>query len=358
MTDDQGLTLNGLWYSSQTLLDRQNVKDNNDHLVGAVLNFLKSWYDPSSDIELQTSGSTGKPRKIKAPKAAMVASAQRTAEFFGLKKGMKAHLCLSPQFVAAKMMIVRAIVLQMDLVTTKAGADALEGLDQEVDISAMVPLQVAAILKKEPQKLDLVKTLLIGGGPVTAYLEQQLKEVATDCWHTYGMTETLTHVAVRALNGSRASDWYTPLKGVRFSVNKSGCLLIDAPEISQQVIQTNDLVVLENNRIKITGRLDEVIISAGHKINPGILEEKIGRLLSIPFFVGSASHPSAGQIPVLVIEAVVSADELQVIEKKLKNQLPAFEMPREIKTISNFKYLPSGKIDRKATMASLYPDNK
>lgn len=350
----QGIMLNGRWYDRSNLPEPGRDPYPDDPLVRKVVAFLHQWYDESQGMTLFTSGSTGPPKKIVLSRESMIASAEMTGRFFGLKPGMNAHLCLSPDFVAGKMMIVRALVHKMNLLTTTQEANPLEQSTQPIDFSAMVPLQVAAILKHNPRKMDLVSTLIIGGGPVTAFLEEQLVDLKTRCWHTYGMTETLSHIALRPLNGPDRSEWFVPLPGVNLGVDLRGCLVIEAPAISPEKVITNDLVLLDDNRFQVLGRLDDVIISAGHKLHPSLIERKIGSWLTHPFFLSGEQHPAAGQMPVLFVEAQPEENLRQLISQKLQQQLATHEVPRKIILLDRFVYLESGKIDRQATRNSYY----
>ncbi len=346
--------LNGRWTSRASLPEPGRPSHVEDPLVRKVLEFLYQWFDDQEVITLFTSGSTGPPKKVNLPKKSLMASAEMTGRFFDLKPGMTAHLCLSPDFVAGKMMIVRALAHGMNLLTTHVGANPLDTLNQAVDFSAMVPLQVANVLKHNPQKMQQVKTLIIGGGAVSPLLEQDLAHLKTSCWHTYGMTETLSHIALRPTNGPERTDWFTPLPGVELSTDPRGCLVISAPAIISERVVTNDLVLLKDNRFQVLGRWDDVINSAGHKLHPSLIERKIGAWLSFPFFLSGEQHPAAGQIPVLFVQAPPEETDKEQIQEGLLRELQPHEVPRKVIVLPRFVYLESGKINRQATKESYY----
>lgn len=350
----QGIMLNGRWYPRESLPEPGVHPAGDDPLVGKVVEFLHQWFDDQPGMTLYTSGSTGPPKRVILPKKAMRASAEMTGQFFNLQPGMTAHLCLSPDFVAGKMMIVRALVHGMNLLTTHVGANPLEEVSQAIDFSAMVPLQVAAVLKHNSLKINKVSILIIGGGAVSPWLEQQLQPLKTSCWHTYGMTETLSHVALRPMNGPERSEWFTPLPGVEIAADPRGCLVVRAPAISPAKVVTNDLVLLHDNKFQVLGRLDDVIISAGHKLHPAVTERKIGAWLTQPFFLTGEPHASAGQIPVLFVEASHDEHYKQQILEGLNQRLEPHELPRKIVVLPRFIYLESGKIDRQATKDLYY----
>ncbi|MBW6497827.1 MAG: AMP-binding protein, partial [Bacteroidales bacterium] len=195
------LSLNGVRYDEIALRELIAKPGTKNALNEKLFAFLQEWLNKDPRITLKTSGSTGTPKLMRIEKLRMLRSAQMTGQFFSLKPGMKALLCLSPEFIAGKMMVVRAMELGLDLITTNLEANPLNGLNQTVDFAAMVPLQVAHALRQQPEKFDLVKTLIIGGAALPIGIEDDLQNVPTACWHTYAMTETLSHVALRPVNG-------------------------------------------------------------------------------------------------------------------------------------------------------------
>jgi o-succinylbenzoate---CoA ligase len=346
----EGIRINGVWYDGVNLaaLSQQEMGER-DALLKKVFLFLKEWFGSSDTVTLQTSGSTGTPKKMVFVRESLLASARATGRFFGLKAGMNAHLCLSPDFVAGKMMIVRAMQLQMNLVTTSVEANPLAALSQAVDFSAMVPLQVGQVLEQNPDKFKLVKTLIIGGGSISPVLEASLQPLDTACWHTYGMTETLTHIALRPLNGLNPSEWFTPLPGVSLETDSRDCLVIHAPGIVPGPVVTNDLAEMKGQQFKILGRIDDVVVSAGKKLHPARIEQKLSNIIPLPFFLAGEEHPQAGQILVIFIEDPGHVLNIQALEQKMKDILNAPEVPRKIVVMAAFKYLQSGKIDRLGT---------
>jgi o-succinylbenzoate---CoA ligase len=325
------------------------ISSTNDLLIRDVLHFLEDWFDNEDHIHQQTSGSTGTPKTISIPKAMMLNSAAMTNRFFGLGPGKTALLCLSPRYIAGKMMIVRAMLGGLKLLTTNVSANPLETLTETVDFAAMVPLQVAEILNREAEKLNLIKTLIIGGSLLDQNTEEKLQAFETSFWHTYGMTETVSHIALRKINGSDKSQWFGPLDGISLGTDNRNCLVIDAPMLHTQTIVTNDLVQFaEDGRFRILGRTDDVVISAGHKIHPALVEERLASLIPHAFVVSSKHHPSAGEVPILVIRHEYQVQELYRLWQQMEGLLLQHEMPARIEFVGQIPLLPSGKIDRKA----------
>jgi len=350
----RGLMWNSVWFEAQTITQLQQppfitTGKSEETYNQQVLDFLHQWYDANHHIVLQTSGSTGKPKVIRVEKQQMVQSALMTGKHFGLQSGNTALLCLSPEFIAGKMMIVRAIVLGLNLMTQPFDALITAETPVIIDFAAMVPLQVARMLRENPLSFQHIRTLIIGGSSISTPIETALQSVSTQCWHTYAMTETISHVAVRPINGPDKTSWFTPLEGITIFLNPSGCLCIDAPSIVSETIETNDLAELEQGKFRILGRTDDVIISAGYKINLAQTEQKLGKVISQPFFLTSENHDESGQILVLFVEDNPSANYLHELSQKIESVLQAFEKPRKIIQMPHFEYLGSGKINKHGT---------
>ncbi|NOU46530.1 MAG: AMP-binding protein [Bacteroidales bacterium] len=325
-----------------------DVNSGSDLLVRQVIQFYNEWINDSDLISLQTSGTTGPPKTILVSKQAMMESAIATIKHLGLKCGMKALLCLSPDFIAGKMMIVRAMVSGMNLITTDVSANPVENLAQPIDFTALVPLQVSHILKQSPEKFKIIDQLIIGGSAIDSSLEEALQGIETKCFHTYGMTETLSHIALRPINGIDRTDWFTPFENIELSLDNRGCLTILAPFIQQTPILTNDLAILDERKFKIIGRIDDVIVSAGRKIHPEIVERKIRHLFNKAFIISSLKNESAGEIIVLYCEENHGIKSLYQLWNQLLVVLEAHEMPRQIIPVKQIPYLANGKLDRKA----------
>jgi|SRR6218665_529989 len=304
-----------------------------------VGDFLLDWFDSKSYIEMQTSGTTGNPKIISVSKQAMVESALATGDFFELNPGNKALQCLPVKYVAGKMMLVRAMILGLDLEFVAPSSHPLKNNEIDYDFVAMVPLQS----QNSIPELKKVKKMIVGGAAVNKTLEKQLLKLPTEVYETYGMTETITHIAARKL-GEKA---FTVLPNVTISYDDRNCLVIHAPRISDEVIITNDIVELVNeNQFIFIGRMDNVINSGGIKLIPEQIEEKLAGKINERFFIGSKPDNELGEKVVLVIEG-----EKQDLDASLYEGLDKYEKPKEVIFIPKFKETPNGKIMRKETIA-------
>lgn len=334
--------LNGLDFSSpeEVLNFTDDLLNEGNEQEMSVAKFIEKWLDFTEEIKVKTSGSTGKPKKIKLTKQQMVNSANATGAYFKTGSGTKALLCIPADFIAGKMMVVRAMVLGWDLHVVQPTKDALVEYDNEYDFVAMVPYQVSHSLEALPK----VKKILIGGGAISANLEAQLQEIEVEAFASYGMTETITHVAVRRINGVAKSESYSALPDVKFSQDTRGCLCIHAPKISEEVVVTNDLVTLTSATSFIwKGRWDNVINSGGIKLFPESIELKLSDKIELPFIIASEKDEQFGERVILIYEGTES--DLPDFKSAFAN-LESYERPKKVYKLSRFVYTETGKIKR------------
>jgi O-succinylbenzoic acid--CoA ligase len=303
-----------------------------------VGDFLLDWFDSKDHIEMQTSGTTGIPKVISVSKQAMVNSALATGDFFELQPGNRALHCLPVKYVAGKMMLVRAMILGLDMEFVAPSSHPLRNNEIEYDFVAMVPLQA----QNSIPELKKVKKMIVGGAALNKELEKQLLKLPTQVFETYGMTETITHIAARKL-GEKA---FSVLPGVTISYDDRNCLVIHAPRISDDVIVTNDIVELINeNQFVFLGRMDNVINSGGIKLIPEQIEDKLSHKIHQRFFIAAKPDSELGEKVVLVVEG-----EKQDLGDGLYDELDKYEKPKELIFIAKFKETENGKVLRKETL--------
>ncbi|HQA75111.1 MAG: AMP-binding protein [Flavobacterium sp.] len=303
-----------------------------------VGDFLLDWFDNSDSIEMMTSGTTGIPKIITVSKQAMVNSALATGDFFDLTPGDRALHCIPIKYVAGKMMLVRAMILGFDLEFVAPSLNPLENVDGNFDFVAIVPLQAQHSLKE----LKRVKKIIIGGAKINTILEKQLLKLPVHVYETYGMTETITHIAAKRV-GDKA---FKVLPNVTISYDDDKCLVIHAPRISDDIIYTNDIVELVNeNQFVFLGRKDNVINSGGIKLIPEIIEDKLAGRIEGNYFITSKEDKKLGHKVVLVIEG-----EKQPIDESIFDVLDKYEKPKEVLFVKQFKETNTGKLIRKESL--------
>ena len=309
--------------------------------------FWAEWNNPSTCVTVQTSGSTGTPKLISAQKEQMRNSARMCCTFLHLQRGDKALLCMPLQYIGAKMMAVRAWLTGMELMVRKPSAHPLTDVDTPLDFAAMTPMQVYNSLQiaDEKDKLLAVKKLIIGGGAIHPALEKALRDFPNEVFSTYGMTETLSQIAIRRLSGAEADSCYRPLPEVHLSLAADGTLLIDAPLICDHMITTNDMAkIFPDGSFCITGRKDNVFNSGGIKIQAETVEEKIRPFLACPFVVTAVPDAELGERLVLLTEQAPSDESL----RQIKAALSKYEQPKRIILTDAIPLAGNEKMDRKA----------
>ncbi|WP_163408147.1 AMP-binding protein [Flavobacterium ajazii] len=309
--------------------------DANEQAIGE---FLLDWFDEKEYIEMKTSGTTGLPKLVRLQKQAMIQSALATGDFFGLKPGDKALLCLPVKFIAGKMMLVRSFILGLELDVTEPSTTPLASNDKLYDFVAMVPLQV----QNSIEALKNVKKLIVGGAKMDSVLEEKVLSLKTEIYETYGMTETITHIAAKKV-GEKA---FSVLPNVKIAQDSRGCLAITVPAISDNPIITNDLIeFVKENQFVFLGRIDNVINSGGVKLIPEQIEAKLIDKINSRFFVTGIPDSVLGEKLILVIEGEKNdfpADFFDVLDK--------YEKPKEIVFVPKFKENENGKLLRKPSL--------
>lgn len=313
-------------------------------------NFLLDWLDNHDYIVVKTSGSTGKPKNIKIKKQAMINSAIATGDFFNLKPGDKVLHCLPSNFIAGKMMIVRAIVLGLELDMVQPTALPPIDYEKDYDFCAFTPMQ----LKYFAKYLKSIKTVIVGGGQVSDAIIESIKDKKPHIYETYGMTETVSHIAVKKLNNfndgeTEFSSCFNTLPDVTVSADERGCLVIESPHLSDEKIVTNDLVkVHSNTSFEWLGRYDNVINSGGIKLYPEQIEKDLRNKIDDRFFITSIPDDTLGNKLVLVLES-----ESNNLDASVFDGLGKYEKPKEVLIINKFIETSSRKIHRSKTLDAI-----
>jgi O-succinylbenzoic acid--CoA ligase len=322
------------------------VRENLFHPHSILQLFLSEWFNESSFMTVQTSGSTGIPKSIVVRKEKMLNSARQTCSFLKLEKGDTALLCLPLQYIAGQMMVVRALSAGLDLIVRNPSGNPLSDVHTPLHFAAMTPMQVYNSLQvpEEKERLMQIKNLIIGGGAIDAEISRELKTFPNAVYSTYGMTETLSHIALLRVSGAETPDYYTPFPSVKLSLSSEKTLIIEAPLVADEIIYTNDIAeLLPDGRFRILGRADNIINSGGIKIQAEDVETALRPAISGNFAITSIPHPKFGEAVVLLIPKGKT-----VLKEQIDSLLPAFQRPKYLLEIETIPLTPNGKIDRKA----------
>ena len=342
----QRITVEGVTYTAAEI-DHISLPESTPemaHFVEELKCFLQEWFDPSPTLTVHTSGSTGVPKALCVRKAQMIASAQMTCRYLGLQAGDSALLCMPLRYIAGKMVVVRTLVAQLDLRLAVPSGHPLAHIESSPTFAAMIPLQIYNSLQRKEEQIKLmgIKQLLIGGGAIDTALEQAIHTLPGAIYSTYGMTETLSHIALRRLNGKQASPHYTPLEGVHVELSEAGTLCIEAPLVCDQPLITNDIARLyPDGSFTILGRKDNVINTGGIKIQIEEVEQTLKSILSQPFAITSLPDPKLGErIVLLYTGKALAPDKLDI--------LPKYQRPKAILYTQEIPLTETGKINRPA----------
>lgn len=329
-----------------------------DSFYSSLADFLAEWFDDSNTLKVHTSGSTGQPKELWVEKRKMMNSAILTISFLKLHQGDSAMLCMPLQYIAGKMVVVRSLVAGLNLIPIPPCGHPMQNIETPPVFSAMIPMQVFNSLQvpSERKLLMQIQHLIIGGGAIDDALGKALQEFPHAVWSTYGMTETLSHIALRRLNGSDHSDWYTPFDNVSLSLSEENTLTIHAPSVCSELLRTNDIAEFNQHGLfRILGRKDNTINTGGVKVQIEQVEKELKPLLDCPFMITSVPDPKFGERIVLLIEAVhINHEQINESIKKL----PPYWRPKQIIRIDTLPLTDTGKPSRAVArqIASNYID--
>lgn len=341
--------INGRDYDKAGLIEFSQNKINNpksENWEKEIFRFFNEWLNNSDTVKVNTSGSTGKPKSIELEKKHMIHSAKTTVEFLKLKGGEKALLCLPAEYIAGKMMIVRALSCGIDLHYIKPSLNP--ELNENYDLTAVTPSMIANIIEsKGAEDLEKVKNILVGGSGIPIQIEKKLQDLKNNIFHTYGMTETISHIALRKINGNDKSEYFTAFNKVNLSKTDEGKLIIDYAEIGVNHLITNDIVeFVSDNKFKILGRSDNIIISGGLKINPEIIETKLSEIIESAFFVYGLPDKKLGNKLIIFVEGTGKINN-NAVRNYLESRVNKHFIPKEIIIVKSFDRTKNGKIIRR-----------
>ena len=334
---------------SQSLLQKRfHAEYGADSFQASLADFLAEWFDDSTTVLVHTSGSTGTPKPLRVEKQRMMQSAMLTVRFLGLKQGDTALLCMPLKYIAGKMVVVRALVAGLNLLPVAPCGHPLAEINAAPEFAAMIPMQVYNSLQVPAEKecLQQVRHLIIGGGAIDSTLATELASFPHAVWSTYGMTETLSHIALRRLNGPDASDWYTPFQGVKVSLSPENTLTIEAPAVCAEKLTTNDICEFNaQGQFHILGRKDNTINTGGVKVQIEQVENALKTALPIPFMVTAVPDPKFGECIVLLLESEEQTDVPPLLAQAY-NQLPVYWRPKQTFFVQHLPQTETGKPDR------------
>lgn len=325
--------------------------------VKTALRFCKRWLNGETNFVFHTSGSTGTPKAIAITRQQMEASAQATINALQLTQKEHIYICLSTAVIGGAMMLVRSLILASHITITEPSSNPLALVPEQHPYTfvSFVPLQLGSLLQEDAEttaKLKRFTHILLGGAPINKTLNEKLKESGAQVWHTYGMTETVSHIALKKLN----EPYFTALPGISIQTDQRGCLMILGAATNNQWVVTNDMAVIKDkNRFEVIGRADDVINSGGIKFFTAQIEEAIQRVCPASvFFVAGIPDPVLGEQIIAVFETSVPDEQiLHKIKKQLSDLISPHAVPKQFFALKNLERTPSGKINKASSLRLL-----
>ncbi|MFV0554039.1 MAG: AMP-binding protein [Mangrovibacterium sp.] len=343
-THPSHITINGCRHTVAELLALR-TDATHEAWQRANWNFLAEWYDDKSYIEVRTSGSTGVPKLIRLDKDFVAASAQRTLDFFQLRAGDRVLHCLSADYIAGKLMLLRGLIGELDvhLVSPSSSFDFVP--QEDYAFAALVVNQMQKLMCFAPN--IPVAQILLGGSAIPTALEQRLSGISSRCYSSYAMTETATHIALRKLNHEPSDDYYHCLSGIEVEQLPNQCLQINMPGLSAP-LATNDAVeLLDAQTFRVLGRTDNCIISGGKKFFPEEIEQRLSLVVEQPFYISSRPHEVLGEELILILEANSDVRLRQEIQEHCARLLHKHAIPRDIVFVDALPRTENGKLLRR-----------
>ncbi len=311
---------------------------------------IELWQNGSPVYTVKTSGSTGTPKSISLSREQLEASAKRSNAAFGLTESARVFMPLSPHTIGGKMMLIRALTGNYTIEITEPGANPLKYIDPQTAYSfvSLVPYQVKHILEETPGKLNQFRQILLGGMGLSPELEKTLSAISPDVFIGFGMTETVSHIALRRMG----SPVYEALKNIELQVSDD-CLVVTDQKLGITELQTNDQVkLIDPFHFEWLGRADFVINSGGIKIHPENLEQAIESRISFPFIIGGIPHETLGEACVLIGEQILPEEKFTELQAVIREKFGKYAVPKQ-QVLSPILKTENGKIRRKEILNML-----
>lgn len=315
-------------------------------------------------LVVETSGSTGHPKRVALSADAVLAGAAASESALG-GPGQWV-LALPTHYIAGLNVLTRSIAAGIDPVpvsgdhfTAEAFVEAVTRMSIPERYTALVPAQLATLLddRAATDALRGLRGVLVGGQATPAALRERAADAGVRIVRTYGSSETsggcvydgqpIGQTVVRIEDGEV---W---LHGPSLAEGYLG-----DPELTAQRFPdrdglrwyaTGDAGEWDGERLTVTGRLDDVLISGGVKVSPGAVERVLHEQAGFEDAVVVAAPDARwGQIPVAFTTG--TGDARAAIEA-VGDLLGVPARPGRIIHLESMPMLPSGKPDRLALVA-------
>lgn len=314
-----------------------------------IVDFVESWCSSATSFAIHTSGSTGTPKVVEHLRDELIQSALRTNHFFKLDHTSVFFLCIPVQHVGGRVMLVRAMLAKAKLICVAPSANPLQYIERNepITFAAFTPMQCFEMLKDQESAIlfSSIQQVIIGGGKISDALLALLREQPNAVYETFGMTETVSHIALRKIAPQMEDDFHC-LNGITVTADTQSLLQISID--NDTVVKTNDVVeIIDSKRFRWLGRKDEVINTGGIKVFAHQIESKLQAQFTVPFFITDVADDKFGQRVVLVLQSQVMAESLS---KSSFETLSNYERPKSIFVLKQFDFSPLGKLLKKSSV--------
>jgi len=310
-------------------------------------------------VVVETSGSTGTPKRVVLPRRAVLASVAGAASRLGGEG--RWVLALPMTYVAGLQVVCRSLVaghrpVLLDDHPSLAEAVAAAG---EAPYVSLVPTQLHRAVESpaDAAALAACAAVLVGGGPVDRSLRERAAAAGIRTVATYGSAETAGGCIYDGL----------PLDGVAVAIGPEGRIRIGGPTLFERYDGDPDLTAQarvdgwfltadagrfdDEGRLRVLGRLDDMVISGGVKVPTGIVAARLREHPAVKAVdVGRLPDDEWGERVVAWVVGDVALDEVRDWVSQVH---PRSWAPRELRLLDEMPMLRNGKVDRRRLRGDL-----
>ncbi|MGT2425530.1 AMP-binding protein [Amnibacterium kyonggiense] len=321
-------------------------------------------------VVVRTSGSSGSPKSVALSAGALLASAAATESALGGPGEWV--LALPGHYIAGVQVVVRAIAAGTEPIALPAGpfaaasfAAAVLGMPPERRrYTALVPTQLHRVVEAAEtgdrdarEAIRALDAVLIGGGRLPAQLAERADAAGVRVRRTYGASETaggcvydgvpLAGVDVRVVDGEVQLAGPVLAEGYLGDPERTAAVFPQEP--GRRWYRTGDAGTWDGERLAVTGRLDDVVITGGEKVSLSLVEQVVQSLPGLgAALVVRGNDPEWGEVPVVITTADA---ELEGLRAAVRDRLGRAAAPRRLVVVPEIPLLASGKPDRLALAA-------
>ncbi|RKS73607.1 O-succinylbenzoic acid--CoA ligase [Actinomadura pelletieri DSM 43383] len=312
-------------------------------------------------VLIATSGSTGAPKFVELSAAALRHSATGTLTRIGAAPGDRWLCCVPTSHISGIQVLVRALVAATDpIIMPRFDPAAVTAAAADGPHVSLVPTQLRRLLDAGAD-LSQFGAIILGGAAAAPALLAEARDRGGRVFTTYGMSETC---------GGCVYDG-TPLPGTRVALGDDGRIRLAGPSLftgyrlrpeetaaarDGDWFLTQDLGVLENGRLRVRGRLDDVINTGGEKVVAGEVAAALSHHPKVRdvVVIGRPDPEWGERVTAVVVPGTSGVPELPELRALVRETMPAYAAPHELELVDAIPLLASGKPDRRRLRCMSY----